>query len=112
LINEDRYATVPLYRTGGSAGPLLVMVNLNQASDTGPEIRGMFGCTILFADGETSKLLTTTLEPGYHLDRFMISATFGLNTAPGIFPLPHVSARFDNHLYADEFTTNCRMSTL
>ena len=86
--NGERYATVPLYRTGGSSGPLLVVVNLNQASDTGPDIRGKLGGTILFANGETSKVLTTPLDPGYHLDHFMISATFGLNTASRGFPWP------------------------
>ncbi len=86
--NGERTATVPLYRTGGSTGPLLVTVNLNQVSDTGTETKGKYGGTILFADGETSKLLTTSVESGYHLDRFIISATFGLNTASGIFPWP------------------------
>ncbi len=88
LDNGERTATVPLYRTGGAAGPLLVTVNLNQISDLGIEINGKYGGTILFADGEKSKLLTSTIDPGYHFDRFMISGIFGLNTASGVFPWP------------------------
>ena len=86
--NGERTATVPLNRTGGATGPLLVTVNLIQVSDAGDETKGKYGGRILFADGETSKVLTTPLDPGYHLDHFMISATFGLNTASGGFPWP------------------------
>ena len=76
-------ASVPLIRTGGSSGPLLVTVVLVEADGTTGEQQSKYGGTVIFTDGETNKVLTCALDPGYHLVHFLVSGEFGLNSGSG-----------------------------